>query len=175
MCSTEGLPANYQEKHHSLNHSIAGASHIQNNDTAAAGDEIFASSVCLLFPSYFSNFAVLVLVATSLIAQLTHICKIILMCLISGKKKGKTFRQKLNGEKLLVYQQFRINGTFLYHFIQGCTATWIYSWWNIISAMRTFSYWTRKFFFIDTSVVFFIFYCILTGNLHKTSRSLRIY
>lgn len=46
--------------------------------------EIFPSTVCLLFPSYFSNYAVLILIATSLVAQLSHICKICIMIIITG-------------------------------------------------------------------------------------------
>lgn len=54
-------------------------SYDNDNDT-----EIFSSTVCLYFPSYFSNYAVLVLIATSLIVQLSHICKICLMTAIAG-------------------------------------------------------------------------------------------
>lgn len=45
----------------------------------------FASTVCTQFPSYFSNYAVLILVATSMVVQLTHVCKFILMLIIAGK------------------------------------------------------------------------------------------
>lgn len=38
-----------------------------------------------LFPSYFSNYAVLILIAASIVSQLSHISKIILMTLITGK------------------------------------------------------------------------------------------
>lgn len=38
-----------------------------------------------IFPSYFSNYAVLILIAASIVSQLSHISKIILMTLITGK------------------------------------------------------------------------------------------
>lgn len=50
--------------------------------------EYFASTVCTQFPSYFSNYAVLILVATSVVVQLTHVCKFILMLIIAGKHTG---------------------------------------------------------------------------------------
>uniref|UniRef100_A0A182S8J0 Uncharacterized protein n=1 Tax=Anopheles maculatus TaxID=74869 RepID=A0A182S8J0_9DIPT len=40
------------------------------------------SSVCL-FPSYFSNYTVLILIATSIITQLSHLSKILLMIIIT--------------------------------------------------------------------------------------------
>lgn len=45
----------------------------------------FASTVCVYFPSYYSNYAILILVATSVVVQLTHVCKFILMLIIAGK------------------------------------------------------------------------------------------
>lgn len=51
----------------------------------------FASTVCTQFPSYFSNYAVLILVATSVVVQLTHVCKFILMLIIAGKTMNITF------------------------------------------------------------------------------------
>lgn len=44
----------------------------------------FASTVCIQFPSYFSNYAILILIATSVVVQLTHMCKFILMFIIAG-------------------------------------------------------------------------------------------
>lgn len=38
-----------------------------------------------IFPSYFSNYAVLILIAASIVSQLSHISKIVLMTLITGK------------------------------------------------------------------------------------------
>lgn len=55
---------------------------IQSN---AFATEYFASTVCTAFPSYFSNYAMLILIATSVVVQLTHICKFILMLFIAGK------------------------------------------------------------------------------------------
>lgn len=46
--------------------------------------EHFASVVCTLFPSYYSNYAILILIATSMVAQLTHICKFCLMLVLAG-------------------------------------------------------------------------------------------
>lgn len=45
----------------------------------------FASTVCIEYPSYFSNYAILILIATSIVVQLTHVCKFILMLIIAGK------------------------------------------------------------------------------------------
>lgn len=84
MCSFEVSPVNITNTIRIFNESLNDIPTVTYNNPIV-GDGIFDSSVCLLFPSYFSNFAVLLLVATSLIAQLSHICKIILMCLISGK------------------------------------------------------------------------------------------
>lgn len=38
-----------------------------------------------MFPSYMSNYAVLILIAIAVIAQLTHITKIVLMIVITGE------------------------------------------------------------------------------------------
>lgn len=38
----------------------------------------------IMYPSYLSNFSVLILIATTVIAQLTHYVKIILLILITG-------------------------------------------------------------------------------------------
>lgn len=53
--------------------------------THVESSSYFASTVCTLFPSYFSNYAILILVATSVVVQLTHVCKFILMLIIAGK------------------------------------------------------------------------------------------
>lgn len=53
--------------------------------TVVESPSYFASTVCTLFPSYFSNYAILILVATSVVVQLTHVCKFILMLIIAGK------------------------------------------------------------------------------------------
>lgn len=47
-----------------------------------------ASTICTQFPSYFSNYAVLILIATSIVVQLTHVCKFVLMFIIAGRKVG---------------------------------------------------------------------------------------
>lgn len=48
--------------------------------------EHLESTICKLYPSYFSNFAILILVATSVVVQLTHMCKFGLMLTIAGTK-----------------------------------------------------------------------------------------
>ncbi|XP_053673323.1 adenylate cyclase type 3 [Anopheles nili] len=48
-----------------------------------ASSEMEPSSVCL-FPSYFSNYTVLILIATSIITQLSHLSKILLMIIITA-------------------------------------------------------------------------------------------
>lgn len=85
MCSSEVSSYNLTESILLSNQSNAHRNVPLHNNAMPPGDDIFESTVCLLFPSYFSNFTVLILIATSLIAQLSHICKIFLMCLISGK------------------------------------------------------------------------------------------
>lgn len=55
-----------------------------NNNNNNNRSDIFSSTICLYFPSYFSNYAVLVLIATSMIVQLSHICKICLMITFAG-------------------------------------------------------------------------------------------
>lgn len=39
----------------------------------------------IMYPSYLSNFAVLILIATAVIAQLTHVTKITLMLCMTGE------------------------------------------------------------------------------------------
>lgn len=53
-------------------------------DVSFLPNEMHPSTGCL-FPSYFSNFAVLILVAVSIITQLSHLSKIALMVAITGK------------------------------------------------------------------------------------------
>uniref|UniRef100_A0AAG5CW34 adenylate cyclase n=1 Tax=Anopheles atroparvus TaxID=41427 RepID=A0AAG5CW34_ANOAO len=48
-----------------------------------ASTDMEPSSVCL-FPSYFSNYTVLILIATSIITQLSHLSKILLMIIITA-------------------------------------------------------------------------------------------
>lgn len=50
-------------------------------------NQLYSSTVCTYFPSYFSNYAILILIATSLVAQLSHLCKFCLMLVIAGKWK----------------------------------------------------------------------------------------
>lgn len=40
----------------------------------------------VMYPSYLSNFCVLILIATTVIAQLTHFIKILLLILITGNE-----------------------------------------------------------------------------------------
>lgn len=54
-----------------------------HNDHRASSS--FASTVCINYPSYFSNYAILILIATSAVVQLTHVVKFILMLIIAGK------------------------------------------------------------------------------------------
>lgn len=54
---------------------------------AASAEEavsLLASTLCTQFPSYFSNYSVLILIATTVITQLSHVCKICLMTIIAG-------------------------------------------------------------------------------------------
>lgn len=59
------------------------ATHAHEFDSSP-DDKHFASTVCKRFPSYFSNFAILILIATALVSQLTHLCKFGLMLLVAG-------------------------------------------------------------------------------------------
>lgn len=56
----------------------------------------FASAVCTLFPSYYSNYAILILIATSMVSQLTHICKFCLMLVLAGNVKFDAVPIKLS-------------------------------------------------------------------------------
>lgn len=56
-----------------------GAANATNASTFA-----FESTVCTSYPSYFSNFTILILIATSVVVQLTHMCKFGLMLAIAG-------------------------------------------------------------------------------------------
>lgn len=58
--------------------------------TALPSSSYFASTVCIQYPSYFSNYAILILIATSIVVQLTHVCKFILMLIIAGKTNKHT-------------------------------------------------------------------------------------
>lgn len=48
----------------------------------------------VIYPSYLSNFSVLILIATTAIAQLTHFPKIILLIFITGKSVKLTYCRK---------------------------------------------------------------------------------
>jgi hypothetical protein len=45
-------------------------------------------SVACIFPSYFSHFGVLILISISVVTQLSHITKILLMVIVTGKGAG---------------------------------------------------------------------------------------
>lgn len=59
--------------------------------TAALNDTAFQSTVCTLYPSYFSNFAILILIATSVVVQLTHMVKFAIMLTIAGTMRHHFF------------------------------------------------------------------------------------
>jgi hypothetical protein len=42
-------------------------------------------SIHCIFPSYFSHFAILILIAISVVTQLSHLTKILLMVIVTGK------------------------------------------------------------------------------------------
>ena len=50
----------------------------------------------VMYPSYLSNFCVLILIATTVIAQLTHFIKILLLILITGNKKKRKKNKRLS-------------------------------------------------------------------------------
>lgn len=56
-----------------------------NHTVTKPNAHCFASTVCTQYPSYFSNYAILILIATSVVVQLTHMIKFILMLIIAGK------------------------------------------------------------------------------------------
>ncbi|XP_062548182.1 adenylate cyclase type 3 [Armigeres subalbatus] len=57
--------------------------HLNVTNASFLSSEMHPSTICL-FPSYFSNFAVLILVAVSIITQLSHLSKIALMVAIAA-------------------------------------------------------------------------------------------
>lgn len=85
--STNHRPENY--------FSLEMANALQLNGTHAQqfdqslNDKPFASEVCKQYPSYFSNFSILILIATTLVSQLTHLCKFGLMLLVAGNQQKK--------------------------------------------------------------------------------------
>lgn len=80
--ATEHRPTNYfTSELASIIH--LNATHAQQFDRSL-DDKYFASTVCKQFPSYFSNFSILILIATTLVSQLTHLCKFGLMLLVAG-------------------------------------------------------------------------------------------
>lgn len=64
----------------------AGNENITTLETASTEEAIslIASTLCTQFPSYYSNYSVLILIATTVITQLSHVCKICLMAIIAG-------------------------------------------------------------------------------------------
>lgn len=52
--------------------------------TVATMKHDYTSTICMAFPSYFSNYSVLLLISTAVITQLSHVCKICLMVFIAG-------------------------------------------------------------------------------------------
>lgn len=85
--ATQNQPVNY------FGHEIADILHLNASHAEhfnrSLDEHYFASTVCTHFPSYFSNFAILVLIATSIVSQLTHICKFCLMLVVAGKIRQK--------------------------------------------------------------------------------------
>lgn len=70
-----------------ISHTILlNTSHLTNVNRTPNGEH-FTSVVCSLFPSYYSNYAILILIATSMVSQLTHICKFCLMLVLAGNVK----------------------------------------------------------------------------------------
>lgn len=67
--------------------------------------EHLESTICKLYPSYFSNFAILILIATSVVVQLTHMCKFGLMLMIAGIKCIFFY---LNFNEMLIRLMFNI-------------------------------------------------------------------
>ncbi|KAL9707790.1 hypothetical protein quinque_011308 [Culex quinquefasciatus] len=59
------------------------ALHLNVTNASLLSTEMHPATICL-FPSYFSNFAVLILIAVSIITQLSHLSKIALMVIITA-------------------------------------------------------------------------------------------
>lgn len=71
----------------SENESITISATMETRIEAASTEEttsLLASTLCSQFPSYYSNYSVLILIATAVITQLSHVCKICLMAIIAG-------------------------------------------------------------------------------------------
>lgn len=122
----------------------------------------FASTICKEFPSYFSNYAILILIATSIVVQLTHVCKFILMLIIAGKinnllfyliSKMNEYFNSINHTMeymhwfcIPVWSQYNHGQNNIKHFVvtntysQVYTVTWMYFNWvsilNINKAME---------------------------------------
>lgn len=69
--------------HSNFTESAAGALGNDMSARPAANANLSPSEQCI-FPSYFSHFAVLILIAISVVTQLTHITKVLLMIVVTG-------------------------------------------------------------------------------------------
>lgn len=58
-------------------------SYVNSGNRTLSGEQ-FGSVVCLFYPSYYSSYAILILIAISMVSQLTHICKFCLMLVFAG-------------------------------------------------------------------------------------------
>lgn len=70
----------------------ASANHNINSDylsDIASTINLMEPSIQCIFPSYFSHFAILILIAITIVTQLTHLMKILLMVVVTGKKQKK--------------------------------------------------------------------------------------
>lgn len=82
-------------------------------------DDYFASAVCTMYPSYYSNYAILILIATSMVSQLTHICKFGLMLVLAGKRQSE-FQNIVALSRIifsfdrsaLLHEHFSVEGSF---------------------------------------------------------------
>lgn len=83
----------YLKSNHIVSESVFNKTQIQQQAdiTEAYPEESFTMMMnsnqtmsSVMYPSYLSNFAVLILIATAVIAQLTHVTKITLMLFMTG-------------------------------------------------------------------------------------------
>lgn len=83
----------YLKSNHIVSESVFNKTQIQQQSdiTEAYPEESFTMMMnsnqtmsSVMYPSYLSNFAVLILIATAVIAQLTHVTKITLMLFMTG-------------------------------------------------------------------------------------------
>lgn len=108
----------------STNHPGLGTASTALNGTA------FQSTVCTLYPSYFSNFAILILIATAVVVQLTHMVKFGIMLTIAGTKRHYYFNI-IFYRLITVYRNCRRVNSKKMNLIDDNSEFWLFVFWCV--------------------------------------------